>query len=671
MSKMKTFLPEKWENAPSKETVSPAAGNNNGYPAYNNNKPNGSEETRAKVERVVALIEQGKVDITTGYDAWLKTGFALSSEFGESGRGFFHRISKLNAKYSQGEADRQYNKCLAGKGDGVTIATFFQMAKDGGVDISSPKIQNHSNGSLDFWTFGSPDRREKPKGATLSSVETSEEIQKSKSPKIQLGLDEGKWILDETELPHFPPQVFDFLPSFLKEVLGHCISEDDRDMMLMGTLTCLSATLHNVVGEYNRDDWYPMMYFFVMADAGMGKGSLKYCRQLVAPIHNELLEISERQMREYKAMMKESGRKGGENSAASPAMEDEPHRRTLFISTNSSAAAVIQQMDCNGGIGLIFDTECDTLSATLKSDYGNYTTIIRKSYHHEPIDQSRRKDDEHRAIECPKLAICLSGTPGQLYTLTPQAEDGTFSRITCYHIPFKMEFRNVLAEPAATGKVACDGVSLRDKFWQLGMRYKRMREAFFRGGEYRVVIPQQFCNEFNEHFRAMNRETVEDISSEMQSVVRRLAFCMFRVMMVLTAVRFMDEIPNPSAFARKDGSRIVLRCTREDFDIAMALADVLICHTVYCYAHLPKSKVETDGTGRIVTKRDKMRRLYDALPETFDKPLYVAAATGLGYSPSTASKWINGFIAEGLLERKGQNHYAKVKVDDKIDSAAG
>ena len=131
---------------------------------------------------MVALIEQGKVDITTGYDAWLKTGFALSSEFGESGRGFFHRISKLNAKYSQGEADRQYNKCLAGKGDGVTIATFFQMAKDGGVDISSPKIQNHSNGSLDFWTFGSPDRREKPKGATLSSVETSEEIQKSKNP---------------------------------------------------------------------------------------------------------------------------------------------------------------------------------------------------------------------------------------------------------------------------------------------------------------------------------------------------------------------------------------------------------------------------------------------------------------------------------------------------------
>ena len=59
--------------------------------------------------------------------------------------------------------------------------------------------------------------------------------------------------------PHFSAFIYDMLPPFLKEVLGNCISEDDRDMMLMGTLTCISATLHNVVGEYNHDDWHPML----------------------------------------------------------------------------------------------------------------------------------------------------------------------------------------------------------------------------------------------------------------------------------------------------------------------------------------------------------------------------------------------------------------------------
>lgn len=405
---MKTFSPEAWENVPSNTENSNTS---NTPSAYSNT----SEDTRAKVERVISLIEQKGIDITNGYDNWLKVGFALTSEFQEAGRGIFHRVSRQNPEYKASDTDKQYNKCLSAHGDGISIATFFQMAKDAGIDISNPKeIQKSSVGTLDIWTYGSDN-------------------QISKKPNIQPVEVDSKWILDEESLPHFPAFIYDMLPPFLKEVLGNCISEDDRDMMLMGTLTCISATLHNVVGEYNHDDWHPMLYFFVMADAGMGKGSLKYCREIVAPIHNELREASEQLMKQYKESKSES--KPGEKDTSN--VNEAPHRRTLFIPTNSSAASVIQQLDNNGGVGLIFDTECDTLSATLKSEYGDYSTIIRKSYHHEPIDLSRRKDDEYRVIERPMLAICLSGTPGQLYTLTPQAEDGTFSRITCYHMPFK------------------------------------------------------------------------------------------------------------------------------------------------------------------------------------------------------------------------------------------
>lgn len=443
------------------------------------------------------------------------------------------------------------------------------------------------------------------------------------------------------------------LPPFLKEVLGNCISEDDRDMMLMGTLTCISATLHNVVGEYNHDDWHPMLYFFVMADAGMGKGSLKYCREIVAPIHNELREASERLMKEYKESKSES--KSGEKDTSN--VNEAPHRRTLFIPTNSSAASVIQQLDNNGGVGLIFDTECDTLSAILKSEYGDYSTIIRKSYHHEPIDLSRRKDDEYRVIERPMLAICLSGTPGQLYTLTPQAEDGTFSRITCYHMPFKAEFRDVLVERANTNS---DSYTLRDRFFQLGKLYKQRRESFFRGGRYRIVIPKEYCKEFNEHFRQMNQEVVDDISHDMQSVVRRLAFTVFRIMMVLTSIRFMDEISNPSAMTPKDGCRIVIRCSRDDFDIAMAIGDVLIYHTVYCYAHLPQSKVTTNGQGEIITKKSKMEQLLAALPNKFDRETYRAVSMKHGYPVSTTAKWINDYVRQGRLEHSSQNCYRKL-----------
>ena len=627
---MKTFSPEEWENVPSKNNTENS--NTSNVPSV---YPTTSEDTRAKVERIVSLIEQKGIDITNGYANWLKVGFAFTSEFQEAGREFFHRVSRQNAEYNTSDADKQYNKCLSAHGDGISIATFFQMAKDTGIDISNPKeIQEPVVGTLDIWTSGSGN-------------------QISKKPNIQPGIVESKWILDEESLPHFPAFIYDMLPPFLKEVLDNCISEDDRDMMLMGTLTCISATLHNVVGEYNHDDWHPMLYFFVMADAGMGKGSLKYCREIVAPIHNELREASELLMKDYKENKSES--KSGEKTASDA--DEAPHRRTLFIPTNSSAASVIQQLDNNGGIGLIFDTECDTLSAILKSEYGDYSTIIRKSYHHEPIDLSRRKDDEYRVIERPMLAICLSGTPGQLYTLTPQAEDGTFSRITCYHMPFKAEFRDVLVESANTNS---DCPTLRERFFQLGKLYKQRRESFFRGGKYRIVIPQEYCKEFNEHFRQMNQEVVDDISHDMQSVVRRLAFTVFRIMMVLTSIRFMDETPNPSALTPKDGSRIVLRCSKDDFDIAMSIGDVLIYHTVYCYAHLPQSKVTTNGHGEIVTKKSKMEQLFAALPDKFDRETYRAVSMKQSYPVSTTAKWINDYIRQGRLEHVSQNSYRKL-----------
>lgn len=627
---MKTFSPEEWENAPSKNNTEDC--NTSNVPSAHSNI---SEDTRAKVECIVSLIEQMGIDITDGYANWLKVGFALTSEFQEAERGFFYRVSRQNTEYKASDADKQYNKCLSSHGDGISIATFFQMAKDTGIDISNPKeIQEPNAGTLDIWTSGSGD-------------------QISQKPNIQSAIVESKWILDEESLPHFPAFIYDMLPPFLKEVLGNCISEDDRDMMLMGTLTCISATLHNVVGEYNHDDWHPMLYFFVMTDAGMGKGSLKYCREIVAPIHNELREASERLIKEYKES--NSGNKSDEKDVSDA--DETPHRRTLFIPTNSSAASVIQQLDNNGGIGLIFDTECDTLSAILKSEYGDYSTIIRKSYHHEPIDLSRRKDDEYRVIERPMLAICLSGTPGQLYTLTPQAEDGTFSRITCYHMPFKAEFRDVLVESANTNS---DCYTLRDKFFQLGRQYKQRREAFFRGGSYRIVIPQEYCKEFNEHFRQMNQEVVDDISHDLQSVVRRLAFTVFRIMMVLTSIRFMDETPNPSALTPKNDSRIVLRCSKDDFDIAMAMGDILIYHTVYCYTHLPQSKVVTNGQGEIVTKKGKMEQLLVSLPDTFDRETYRAVSKKKGYPESTTAKWINDYIRQGRLEHTSQNCYRKL-----------
>ena len=53
-------------------------------------------------------IEDRQLDITDGYENWLNIAMALANEFGESGRGFFHRASMYNAGYEAAECDKKY-----------------------------------------------------------------------------------------------------------------------------------------------------------------------------------------------------------------------------------------------------------------------------------------------------------------------------------------------------------------------------------------------------------------------------------------------------------------------------------------------------------------------------------------------------------------------------------
>jgi hypothetical protein len=94
-----------------------------------------------KVEDVIQRIESSRVDIAPEYSDWVKVGFAISSEYGELGRNYFHRISKHHVGYDAQACDKQYSECLNGKRQGVTIATFFHFAKNAGVYAEEKHVE--------------------------------------------------------------------------------------------------------------------------------------------------------------------------------------------------------------------------------------------------------------------------------------------------------------------------------------------------------------------------------------------------------------------------------------------------------------------------------------------------------------------------------------------------
>ncbi|WP_320018247.1 PriCT-2 domain-containing protein [Labilibaculum manganireducens] len=94
-------------------------------------------DSLANVEQLVAKVESCSIDITQGYENWRNIGFSLAESLGESGRNYFHRLSRFNPDYSSSKCDKQYTNCLKRRGGGITLATLFWIAKTNGVLIKN------------------------------------------------------------------------------------------------------------------------------------------------------------------------------------------------------------------------------------------------------------------------------------------------------------------------------------------------------------------------------------------------------------------------------------------------------------------------------------------------------------------------------------------------------
>jgi KaiC/GvpD/RAD55 family RecA-like ATPase len=103
-----------------------------------------NSDTWKIVDGLIKQIEARKVDITGRYERWLKIGFALTDEFGERGREFFHRVSQFYPTYDRKNTDSQFDHCLNNDGAGITIKSFFFYVNDAGIKLP-PDIQIMKN----------------------------------------------------------------------------------------------------------------------------------------------------------------------------------------------------------------------------------------------------------------------------------------------------------------------------------------------------------------------------------------------------------------------------------------------------------------------------------------------------------------------------------------------
>lgn len=471
------------------------------------------------------------------------------------------------------------------------------------------------------------------KGEKTGNSEKSENLGRSTTPKDAQ---------TEDELPCFSPRVKQLLTPFLQTIVEAGDTETMQDLLLLSSLVVLSSVCQNVKGVYDNDWVNSSLFAFITARAGSGKGRMKCALELIRPILNDIRQAYEQEMAEYHVAMQEwNAQKSKEGLPPK-----EPPHRSHIIYANSSATSAYEALNDNGGVGLTFETEGDTLADTLKTDYGNYSAGMRSAFHGERIGYSRRKDREWVEIEHPHWSILLSGTPQQVLNLIPDAENGLFSRFLFLYFKAPHRFRNVFAKKE---------IVLSDRFLELGKRFKPVHDALRTAPRlirFELTAAQEEA--FTPFFEQLREEYCALFGDEIEPSVFRLGLVCFRLAMVISVCRLVDE-PDRLERVLHEG---ILRCEEADFELARQMVDVLQQHTAKIHTLLMKPKT-TQQPSRQLNRTQK--ELFNALPETFTTAEFDTVAQQLKIAKSTSWRHLRLFLYEhGLVQRLSQGCYRKV-----------
>ncbi|EQB92820.1 DUF3987 domain-containing protein [Elizabethkingia anophelis] len=374
------------------------------------------------------------------------------------------------------------------------------------------------------------------------------------------------------------------LPNILKNVTEP-FTKRERDIVLTSTLGVLSSCLPNIYGYYDGDKVYSNLYAIIIAPAASGKGVMNKSRILIDRIHEKILNdsiINQNECREQQKAEKKNS-KGN-------IFEECPPIQIKIMPANISTAEMYSYMGAaNHGI-LIMESEADTLTQMLSNDWSNYSDILRKCFHHESASISRKIEKVFVDIKEPKLSLVMSGTPEQLKSLIKSKENGLYSRFIVYTFDEINSFKNVFSTNARNYNSIFEEEAIKI--------FKLYGTLISMENEIEFVLTNQQQNQFLEKFSSIHSTILNNHSHSFISNLNRHGLIFFRIAMVLSVLRNIDNI-NPQE---------ALFCSDLDYNLAIEITQTFLKHSLVVFNSFDDSFLsENDET------------LLFALQETFKR----------------------------------------------------
>lgn len=249
------------------------------------------------LSRLVEAVRSAGVDIAPGYCEYVRLAFAIANDCGEAGREGFIALCSLSVKFNREKAERLFSNSLK-KGDHrIHLGTAFHLAELAGVRLEPPSRPRDTHAS------------------NASNANNAAPVSHTRACDNNVEIEIEEQVDPFTHLPFFPEG--HEWPRMLRQIMAFGQSREQRDVLLLGGLTTLGASLAQTLRFLYGGKWFfSSLQTFVVAPPASGKGVLAWTRMLVQPIHDEIRANVAEEMKRYKKEMTSFNSLGREKAKA-------------------------------------------------------------------------------------------------------------------------------------------------------------------------------------------------------------------------------------------------------------------------------------------------------------------------------------------------------------------
>ncbi len=393
------------------------------------------------------------------------------------------------------------------------------------------------------------------------------------------------------------------LPESVQQMISLASTPEEQDIILMATLTAASACMPNLYFHYGPTGkkYYANLQCFILAAAASGKG-----------IANQALEMVR--------------------------VIDEQY--PMLIAGDSTLPAFYKALQEQNGCGYLHESEGSVITDIWKTSTSNYNTALRKAAEHEPISRNRVKKASE--ISSPRLSMLLTGTFGQYRALVPSVENGYFSRLLTVVIKGSHAFDKRYVSSKGAQSVIPQ---------QVGHHLLRVYESLMNAGEREWSLTDTQKIRLGEHLETEYGTLISLLGDNFHSAVIRMAVQIERMAMILSVLRaaYPQVLP--------EGKEVGFLCTDEDYETAELIGNHLLLHMAAAFRMINGDAQECVPE---IKPLDQRKVLFEQLKGEYALGELINEAKSQGVSRSSAIRWNNQWIEQGLITKENHGNYKKI-----------